>query len=120
MHHQRTLTIRFRSDMDMTPYITVPTTSDIAEWKLKKHTKAIRERQVSVLYILAALLGYEVRYVGEPMPGFAKECLDEIGAGGTEAEKQAQIDIYSCSPTAGGIWTTPQRRMLFTGKADET
>ena len=82
------------------------------EWKLRKHCKAIRENQVSVLYILAALLGYEVYRVGEPQPDFARECLEEI-------EFQDQIDLWSCSTTAGGIWTVPQRRMLKTGKADE-
>jgi len=93
--------------MDMSKYSTVD-----PEFKLRKHCKAIRENQVSVLYILAALLGYEVHRVDGPRPDFAGECLEEIGAGGTEAEKQAQIDIWSCSPTAGGIWTTEQRKML--------
>ena len=79
------------------------------EWKLRKHCKAIRENQVSVLYILAALLGYEVRRIGEPLPGFARECLEEI-------EFQDQIDIWSCSTKSGGIWTTQQRKMLKTGE----
>ena len=80
-----------------------------AEWKLRKHCKAIRENQVSVLYILAALLGYEVHRIGAPQPDFARECLEEL-------EPQDQIDLWSCSTKAGGVWTTPQRKMLKTGE----
>ena len=91
--------------MDMSQY----TQTGDPEWKLRKHCTAIRENQVSVLYILAALLGYEVRRIGEPNPEFARECLEEI-------EFQDQIDIWSCSTKAGGIWTVPQRHMLKYGE----
>ena len=82
------------------------------EYKLRKHCKAIRENQVSVLYMLAALLGYEVHRVDGPRPDFARECLDELGYDG--------VDIWACSTKAGGIWTTPQRHMLKTGEIVHT
>ena len=96
--------------MDMTRYSTsaLPT---LGEYKLRKHCKAIRENQVSVAYMLLALNGYDfdVYYTGHPLAEYARECLREL-------ESEPQTGIYSCSPTAGGIWTTPQRKMLFTGE----
>ena len=90
--------------MDMTQYSNVP------DYKLRKHCKAIRENQVSVAYMILALHGYEVEVhrAGKPLAGFARECLDELGYDG--------IDIWACSTQAGGIWTTEQRKMLKTGK----
>jgi len=102
--------------MDMTQYTNNLVGGKDSDYKLRKHCKAIRENQVSFLYMLAAVLGYEVHRVEGPRPSFARECLEEIGMGGTEAEKQAQIDIYSCSTQAGGVWTPPQRKMLKTGE----
>jgi len=81
-----------------------------SDYKLRKHCKAIRENQVSVACMLLALNGYsvELNRAGTPLAGYARECLDELGYEG--------IDIWSCSTTAGGIWTTEQRNMLKTGE----
>ena len=91
--------------MDMTKYSNI--TSD---YKLRKHCNAIRENQVSVACMLLALNGYDVELMraGKPLAGYARECLDELGYEG--------IDIWSCSTTAGGIFTTKQRAMLKTGE----
>jgi len=111
--------------MDMTQFSDDPQVPHQrpSDYKLRKHCKAIRENKVPVAVIMLALEGWEVdlhrgtvRRAGTPLAGFAKECLDEISSGGTEAEKQAHIDIYSCSPTAGGVWSTSDRRMLKTGE----
>ena len=93
--------------MDMTQY------NNASDYKLRKHCKAIRENQVSVAVMLLALEGIPVDLSlrGEPMPEFARECLREL-------DTEDQVGIYSCSTLAGGIWSTVQRRMLFTGKND--
>ena len=51
------------------------------EYKLRKHCKAIRENQVAVAVMILAMEGYPVDLTkrGKPMPGFARECLDELG-----------------------------------------
>ena len=92
--------------MDMSEY----TGTVNSDYKLRKHCKAIRENQVSVAVMLLALNGYSVELLraGKPLASFARECLDELGYEG--------IDIWSCSTTAGGIWTTEQRKMLKTGE----
>jgi len=81
-----------------------------AEYRLRKHCKAIREYHVSVAVIMLAIEGIPVDLSlrGEPMPGFAKECLDELGLEGN--------DIWACSTQAGGIWTVEQRHMLRYGE----
>ena len=76
------------------------------EYKLRKHCKAIRENQLSVAYMILYLHGYEFELFrgDKPLASAARECLDELGYDG--------IDLWSCSTTAGGIWTVPQRAML--------
>jgi hypothetical protein len=95
--------------MDMTKY----TDAKKPEFKLRKHTEAIREHQVSVALMMLYLAGYDVelRYTGKPLASLAQEALDELGYDG--------IDIWSCSTKDGGVWTTEQRRMLKTGESDE-
>lgn len=80
-------------------------------FKLRKHMKAIRENQVSVASMILYMHGYNVGELelGSPMPSAARECLQELG-------KEAMVGIYSCSTTAGGIWTTEQRYMLKYGE----
>ena len=92
--------------MDMTRY----TQTGDTEWKLRKHTKAIRENQLSVAFMLLALNGYEcdMHRTDKPNASFAKECLDEL-------DMEGQVGVWSCSTKAGGIWTTEQRRMLKYG-----
>ncbi len=77
-----------------------------SDYKLRKHCKAIRENQVSVAFMILYLHGYEfeLNRTDAPLASAARECLDELGYDG--------IDIWACSPTAGGIWTTEQRKML--------
>jgi hypothetical protein len=99
--------------MEMTQF----TTTGASDFKLRRHCKAIRENQLSVAFMILYLHGYEfdLKRAGKPLASAAMECLEEIGSGGTEEEKQAQVDIYSCSTKAGGIWTTEQRHMLKFG-----
>ena len=80
------------------------------EFKLRKHCKAIRENQLSVAFMILYLHGYnfDLHTRNVSLASAAQECLDELGYDG--------IDIWSCSTTAGGIWTTEQRRMLKTGE----
>ena len=94
--------------MDMERYSRL--SSGSSDYKLRKHCKAIRENQVSVAFMLLAVNGYkfEILEISDPNAAFARECLDELGYEG--------IDVWACSPTAGGIWTTPQRKMLKTGE----
>jgi len=89
--------------MDMTQY----TSTGDPEWKLRKHCKAIRENHITVAVMMLALEGIPVDLTlrGEPMPDFARECLNEL-------ETDDQIGVWSCSTTAGGIWTPEQRRQL--------
>ena len=89
--------------MDMSKY------SDVPEYKLRKHCKAIRENQLSVAFMILYLHGYEfdLRRTDVPLASAAQECLDELGYDG--------IDLWSCSTQAGGVWTTEQRRMLKSG-----
>ena len=92
--------------MDMTQY----TDNVPSDYKLRKHCKAIRENPVSVAFMILYLHGYEfeLKRTDAPLASAARECLDELGYDG--------IDIWSCSTTAGGIWTTEHRNMLKTGE----
>ena len=96
--------------MDMTQYTNNLVGGKDSDYKLRKHCKAIRENQVSVAFMLLYLSGYEfeVKQTGAPLASAARECLDELGYDG--------IDVWSCSTTAGGIWTVEQRKMLKTGE----
>lgn len=95
--------------MDMSQY----TTSDFTAHKLRKHTEAIREHQLSVALMFLYLNGYDVElhYRGKPLASLAQEALDELGYDG--------IPIWSCSTKDGGVWTTWQRKALKTGECDE-
>ena len=93
--------------MDMTKY----TTADKGEWKLKKHTEAIRENQLTVAYIIFSLHGYKftLEKTDAPLASFARECLSEL-------DHKDQIGLWSCSTRDGGMWTPKQRAMLKTGE----
>ena len=82
------------------------TTGD-PEWKLRKHTKAIRENQLPVACMLAGLHGIpiDLSLRMEPLIEWARECFEEL-------EPEAQIGVWSCSTKAGGIWTPEQRKIL--------
>lgn len=92
--------------MDMTRY----TENSFKEYKLKKHTEAIREHQISVALMFLYLNGYDVEleYRGKPLASLAQEALNEL--------KYEGIPIWSCSTRDGGVWTTEQRQMLKTGQ----
>ena len=93
--------------MDMQQY------SKAKEGRLKKHTNAIRENQISVALMMLNLKGYavELHYMGRPLASEAQELLDELGYEG--------IGVWSCSTKDGGIWTTWQRACLKTGQVPE-
>ncbi len=73
------------------------------ESRLKRHTAAVRANQFTVLAILQHLLA------DPPRASAALECLEEC-------DRDMQIDLWSHSPSAGGIWTTWQREALHTGE----
>jgi hypothetical protein len=80
------------------------------EGRLAEHTKAIRDNQLSVAFMILYLHGYEfeMRRTDKPLASAARECLDELGYDG--------ISLWSQSTTKGGIWTVEQRRQLKTGE----
>ena len=82
--------------------------------RLEQHTKAIRDNQVSVALMLLYLNGFEVtiRDTGFPLAEDAKEELDSL--------KEKSVPIWSCSPTAGGIWETWQRDALKYGRLERS
>ena len=94
--------------MDMTQF------NKVMDDRLRKHTDAIREHQISVALMFLNLAGYEVElhYVGKPLAWEALETLEEL-------DHEDQTAIWSCSTTAGGVWTTQQRRWLKTGTVSE-
>lgn len=91
--------------MEMTQFTKV-------ESKLRKHTEAIREHQISVALMFLYLNGYEIElhYTGKVNASAAFELLDELGYDG--------IPIWSCSTKDGGVWTTWQRQALKTGESE--
>jgi len=84
------------------------------EGRLEQHTKAIRDNQVSVALMLLYLNGFEVtlQNVGIPLAEDAKLELDSLG--------YESVPIWSCSPTAGGIWETWQRDALKYGRLERS
>ena len=94
--------------MDMT---TFTNKEDYKEARLRRHLRGLRENQLSVAYMILYLHGYdfEVKSIGPPLASAAKECLMELN-------NEVRIDIWSCSTTAGGFWTTDQRHMLKYGE----
>ena len=79
--------------------------------KLRRHLLAIRENQLSVAYMILYLNGFdfEITASGPPLASAARECLREL-------DNHTMTNIWSCSTTSGGIWTTPQRHMLKYGE----
>ena len=73
-------------------------------YRLKAHCLAIRRNKD----ILAAVFGFLTER--PPNASAAQEAFEEM-------DFQDKIDIWSVSPTAGGIWTTEERRILKTGLA---
>lgn len=79
--------------------------------KLRRHLKAIRENQLSIAHMLLYVNGYdfEITAIGPPLASAARECLQEL-------DDHTMTNIWSCSTTAGGIWTVDQRHMLKYGE----
>ena len=71
--------------------------------RLRRHTRAVRDNPDVVHAILSFLLE------DPPNASAAREVLGEC-------DWDTQMDLWSCSPTAGGIWTTWQRDALKYGE----
>ena len=76
---------------------------DIRLHRLRRHTTAVRENLDVVLAIL------EYLHMEPPNASAAREVL-------SECDRETQIDLWSCSPTAGGIWQTWMRDALKYGE----
>ena len=74
---------------------------------LKRHTAAVRDNQITVLAILQFL------FEEPPNASAAREALQEC-------DQDLQTDLWSQSPTAGGIWQTWQRDALKYGDLELT
>ena len=75
--------------------------------KLKRHTMAVRQNPDLVQAILEFLLE------DPPNASAAREVLQTC-------ERQVAIDLWSCSPTNGGIWETWMRDALKYGDVTTT
>lgn len=97
--------------MDMSRFSEVTKAKD---GRLRQHTDAIRENQISVALMMLYLQGYEIKleYTGTINASAALECLEEL-------EFETQTAIWSCSTTAGGIWEPWQRACLKTGQVPD-
>jgi hypothetical protein len=91
--------------MDAGKYVTTAPRMD-AGWKLKAHLKAIREYQLEVAEIIL-LLSQDI-----PDAEGAREVLSGL-------PEQAQIDLWSCSTKAGGMWERWQRDCLKYGEVTD-
>ena len=87
--------------MDVTKY--TGKDAQLAELsRLRAHCAAIRRNKD----ILAFVFGFLSE--DHPNASAAQESFEEMS-------QQDQIDIWSTSPRAGGIWTTEERKMLKLG-----
>ena len=93
--------------MDMSQY------SKAKDGRLRQHTDAIRENQISVAQMILYLKGYqpEWHYTGTINASAAQELLEEL--------EEYRTPIWSCSTKAGGIWETWQRACLKTGQVPD-
>lgn len=85
----------------------LPDVGDIALGRLRRHTAAVRDNPDLVHAILGFLLE------DPPNASAAREILEL-------SDQQLAIDLWSQSPTAGGIWQTWMRDALKYGRLDAT
>jgi hypothetical protein len=89
--------------VDMTKY----TTTDGSDFKLRRHTEAIRRNKDIIAHVFIHLSSQP------PNASAAKEAFDEL-------PYDDQIAAYSCSTKDGGVWETWERDAIFYGRLDET